>query len=129
MKQSGFLAMPWIWIAVGVALLAATGWAMWERHGRQAERARAESLEAAVQTYAGLLEQRDEVIRKQNAAVEKLKTDAAKLMATTRAAVAQAQKEAKSQADEAARLRAKLGESDTLSCEAGIAEVKLGLAP
>lgn len=129
MRQAGFLAMPWIWIAVGVALLAATGWAMWERHGRQAERARAESLEAAVQTYAGLLEQRDEVIRKQNAAVEKLKTDAAKLMATTRAAVAQAQKEAKSQADEAARLRAKLGESDTLSCEEGIAEVKLGLAP
>src|SRR5574343_848354 len=126
--MAGFLAMPWLWLGVGAALLLLTGWAMVERHGRQAERARAESLEAAVQTYVSLLAQRDDVIAAQNAAVAKMKADAAKLMATTRAAVAAAQKEARTQAEEAARLKAKLGQSDTLTCEEGITEVKLGLA-
>lgn len=127
MKQAGFLAMPWVWIAVGLALLLVTGWAMAERQGRQAQKARAEALESSVETYAGLLEQRDEQIRKQNAAVKELQAKASRLLATTKSAIAAAQAEARQERDTAAALRSRLEASEGLSCEAGVDVVKTTL--
>jgi hypothetical protein len=134
--MAGFLAFiasnPWRTAAFALAIaLILTGIALKiERGVRQSAQAQVVALEAAVKTWAGVVEQRDQVIRQQSEAVAKLKADAGALDKRARAAVAAAKGQAQAAQSEADRLRGRLAEvADTLTCEMGVEEVKQGLGP